>query len=169
MSLLFCVTGVVVWIRSYGLCEGVEYAWALPAGIGVIRNVVYSNEGRVVFYRNRQNGRSQSPLPGRDLGWAVSSDPRGTGLVDGVADEEYQRFGVGYVYWEGLRGSRSEKSVDLVVPDWSIALGFAVVPVQWAVLRWRRPRLRGLCANCGYDLRATPQRCPECGHIPPRS
>ena len=56
----------------------------------------------------------------------------------------------------------------LMLPLWSLALLFAVAPgVRIYRARSRRRRLRaGLCLTCGYDLRATPGRCPECGAIP---
>lgn len=48
---------------------------------------------------------------------------------------------------------------------WVACLAFAVAPALY-VRRRLREALRpppGLCAACGYDLRASPDRCPECG------
>jgi hypothetical protein len=56
-------------------------------------------------------------------------------------------------------------------PFWSLAIACAVAPSLW-LCRWRsrhsvqRRLSKGQCVKCGYDLRATPDRCPECGAVP---
>jgi hypothetical protein len=36
---------------------------------------------------------------------------------------------------------------------------------QWKERKQSKRAAAGLCLNCGYDLRATPHRCPECGAL----
>jgi hypothetical protein len=44
----------------------------------------------------------------------------------------------------------------ILVPLWGLAC-------LWRRMRQRQRVVKGLCVKCGYDLRATPERCPECG------
>lgn len=61
--------------------------------------------------------------------------------------------------------SPREEIVYAVVPHWFLVM----LAIPWPVcllrnrLRHHYRRKHGLCLGCGYDLRASTERCPECG------
>jgi hypothetical protein len=62
------------------------------------------------------------------------------------------------------RGYYSGYMWEVGIPLWAIAVIVAAAPVCW-ILRRRSGHPAGHCVTCGYDLRASPDRCPECGTI----
>ena len=59
--------------------------------------------------------------------------------------------------------------ISVAVPYWLLvaAAGGGAWAAGRRTRRRRRRERRGECARCGYDLCATPGRCPECGYEPP--
>jgi hypothetical protein len=52
----------------------------------------------------------------------------------------------------------------LLIPYWPVILLASIMPTMELLRRRRRLReLSGKCQRCGYDLRASTDRCPECG------
>jgi len=66
--------------------------------------------------------------------------------------------------------SQYERYAGIVAPMWFWVVVFLPLPFLAirSTYRERRRRQTGCCLKCGYDLRATPDRCPECGTIPPK-
>lgn len=59
-------------------------------------------------------------------------------------------------------------SWQLLVPLWWFAGLSLPLPLLWLAVRHGRRTKRtmaktGLCSSCGYDLRASKDKCPECG------
>ena len=153
------------WVRSQRVGDCVIYnSYDASRGQNVQRTLG-SWDGRIIFVNSRLYVGSLSRL----YWWGENGEP---GLRYGKYDPADRAVFLGRSKWNRL-GFRFENhwyqeggETLLVVPYW-LPVAFLVTLLYWIVwrpVRVRRRRMRlGLCGNCGYDLRAGGERCPECG------
>jgi hypothetical protein len=176
LSLLLCVAVVVLWVRSvghFGEAQWAGQAYAIQgSGIDGVCGLLLTRDS-MLHPRTRE---------GRLYGWSswrVSLRPGRDRAT--LFSPSFNRWGFGF---------HAEKTVGppqggwrfggrriwiIYLPFWVPAALLLLPPLLWAGTRARRTllrrrrRLSGQCVACGYDLKESPQQCPECGAVRPHS
>lgn len=163
LSLALCGVSLAWWGRSLWRFDAYSTDVAgTSVSLSVPRHAIrlgwFSRPG--YYYFNTRGWSTSSPHPHesvRDLFRFEVRRPK-----PGTRGPDRWR-GLGFEYqplWRDWAGS--SRAVE--VPFWSLAGATAVLPLRRARAAWRSRRTRqGTCGRCGYDLRASPERCPECG------
>ena len=183
LSTVLFVATVGIWTRSYFVSDWVrimsehegpereviedghpvthhdsfEREWAIQASRG---RIGVSLERRMNMGTDAEPGFNWQPTP---------PTPMDISGLAPFADVLFDRVGFGFVKMrERTDPGTSSVTTGVLAPCWFLALVTGVLPAVW-LTRWRRSAIAarrrdaGQCAACGYDLRASPGRCPECG------
>ena len=160
VSLVLCATAVVLWVRSYSACDsvvrlssstirefGASHGEFYVAVDGFFHPRVDVSDGAVEWRKETPSVQDVSAVIS-----AYKENARGpkAGFFSGEVDDGPWRGSI------------------LFLPIPFVVVVLALLPVAAFLTRLRRRRRArrrgaGRCPTCGYDLRATPDRCPECG------
>lgn len=163
LSLVLSMVVVVLWMRSYVIVDNLHGVRVQRPGNTVVRNFfeLKSDRGDLVWFRRAvwAGQAGGDPPEASQWGWQRSRRPPGT-PVDVVRNLREFR-------WDSWSSGTQWTRV-VTVPHWLLMVAAGLLPGGRLLLRHRRSRRKtpGRCHLCGYDLRATPDRCPECGAIP---
>jgi hypothetical protein len=178
-SILLIPLLIAVWIRSYHVADRFRMVSFRNYGWYFIRkeSILEAGLGGIGFYCDWDASPGSAPSPpdvwDQEIinhpyeGW---QDPRYPYRMDphgyGGGDPWRRRMPIAGFYFQDVEGGGGWMR-QVTVPVWSMIVVCWLSPAAW-VARWfwqTKARREGYCRVCGYDLRATPDRCPECGTI----
>jgi hypothetical protein len=164
--LLLCIITAAPWVRSYWRSDAITLT--CPAGTCLLQWV----HGELIFGGDNvatahiHVGLDSSPVKGRlyPLGsgaWARCGFAVQASMIRSK-DILPKMLPVDRLPMPPMIYSRFD-----FVPICPLLLLFGILPAVAAALslRKRRRRRSGRCEVCGYDLRASSERCPECGTV----
>jgi hypothetical protein len=176
LSALIAAGIVVMWVRSY-------FPGFTLSGRGI----------RVGGFNNFPFGTETSgyaadnfPIQARGYGYVVTVSRGGielywqelrtpqnhlaVGSMYAHVEETVLGFGFTRAPLGRISGQPWARQGTVRLPCWFVLSLSATPAALWLIRsrrmrrdRWRREN--GLCPACGYDIRATPGRCPECGAV----
>jgi hypothetical protein len=179
VSLLLSLSLTVLWVRSYRWRDVLSRVSLHPTQRLYEDHRVYlvSQRGTLWVEWDRSSYQPSQGEPWPQVSeWLVISDwqsERDAPAIDPNLPMT-RCLGFGWtVSWHRVGHQYVENGVGpyvlVEVPHWSIVVLTAILPIWQLVAFTKRRRARRsdliICANCGYDVRATPNRCPECGAV----
>ncbi|HYE19617.1 MAG TPA: hypothetical protein VEA69_14290 [Tepidisphaeraceae bacterium] len=162
-SAVLCVAVGGLWVRSYWRADFVSHA------DGWRRWTARSDGGRLTVALEELGpgvtvDALATPWARAEWDWGAHAATRPVRSPWWFAWDEGESHAFRTINYEELVWYPT-RTRELACPWWAVVAVTAAAPAAALVSRRRRGRAAraGCCPACGYDLRATPDRCPECG------